>query len=466
MTNPNQMPTFISTRRKFLGRSLAAIGAASIAGRLSQVNALAATAACPSDYKAMVCVFLFGGNDGNNTLVPVSISAATNPVNSYANYANIRAGLALPQASLNMINTAKGDGYGLHPSLVELTSLYNSKKLAVVANVGNLVTPLLKTQYQQQSAAIPSNLFSHLDQQTEWQTAQAQGFATTGWGGRVADAMQGCNPTGFPTIVSVGGNVLFATGNQTSPATVSAGQVLGLQGFANNSASIARMTALQNLLGFDNGLTLVQASNAIGASGVSQAAALNKALTSATALTTVFPNTPLGMQMAQIAKIINVRGALGVNRQIFFAYLGGFDTHDRELLDQGSGLQQVSQALNAFYTSTQEMGVGNNVVAFTESDFGRTLQPSGGATLGTDHAWGSHHFIMGDAVKGGDIYGTFPTQQLQGPDDANNRGVWIPTTSLDQYGATLANWFGVDPSQIGSVFPNLKNFPAPLPAFL
>jgi uncharacterized protein (DUF1501 family) len=171
--------------------------------------------------------------------------------------------------------------------------------------------------------------------------------------------------------------------------------------------------------------------------------------------------------MAQIAKIINVRGALGVNRQIFFAYLGGFDTHDLELNDQGTGLAQVSQALNAFYNATVEMSVNQNVVTFTESDFGRTLQPSGGSTLGTDHAWGSHHIVMGDAVKGGDLYGSYPTLALKGPDDANNRGVWIPTTSIDQYGATLATWFGVDTSKLSTVFPNLPNFSAsPLPAFL
>ena len=464
MQRPNVI-TAMTSRRKFLTRSLAAIGAASVAGRLSQVNALAATA-CPSDYKALVCVFLFGGNDGNNTVIPVSIAQATNPVNSYANYAKIRAGLALPQANLNMINTAKGDGYGLHPSLVELAALYDSKRLAVVANVGSLVTPLTQTQYLHQTAAIPLNLFSHLDQQTAMQTSEAQGFAATGWGGRLADAMQGCNTSGFPTIVSVGGNTLFATGSQTNPATVTAGQVLGLQGFASNAASNARLAALQNLLSFDNGLTLIQATNGIASAGVSQAAALNKALAGAAALTTVFPKTSLGTQMAQIAQIINVRGALGVNRQIFFAFLGGFDTHDAELNDQGTGLAQVSQALNAFYSSTQEMGVNQDVVTFTESDFNRTFQPSGGATLGTDHAWGSHHFVMGDAVKGGDVYGTFPTQQLSGPDDANNRGVWIPTTALDQYGATLATWFGVDPAKLGDVFPNLKNFTAPLPAFL
>jgi uncharacterized protein (DUF1501 family) len=460
LTNPS--------RRSFLKlgyRSLAALGTASVAGRLSQVNALAASS-CPTDYKALVCIFLFGGNDGNNTVVPVN-TPASNPNNSYAKYATVRGGLALDQASLNLINTSKGDSYGLHPSLAELASLYNTKKnVAVLVNVGTLVGPLTQTQYKQQSAAIPVNLFSHLDQQTEWQTSLAQGFATTGWGGRLADAMQGCNTSGFPTIVAVGGNALFATGAQTNPATVSPGQTLGLQGFASNAVSNARMAALKNLLSFDNGITLVQASNAISSEGISQAAALNHALSAGNALQTAFPNTSLGQQLLQVAKIINVRSALGVSRQIFFTYLGGFDTHDRELTDQASGLQQVSQAMNAFYEATVEMGVSQNVVTFTESDFGRTLQPSGGATLGTDHAWGSHHFIMGDAVKGGDVYGTFPTLALSGPDDANNRGVWIPTTSLDQYGAALATWFGVDAAKLGTVFPNLSNFNTAAPQFL
>ncbi len=414
-----------------------------------------------------MCVFLFGGNDGNNMVIPISTPRAM-PTIPTPNTQRCAGDWRCRRPSLNSINTSKGDEYGLHPGLVELANLYNTKKnVAVLTNVGSLVTPLTQTDYLKQTKAIPLNLFSHLDQQTELQTSVAQGFAATGWGGRLADAMQGCNATGFPTIVSVGGNALFATGSQTNPATVTAGQVLGLQGFSTSAAPQARLTALQNLLSFDNGLTLVQASNAIASNGVNQATTLNQALAGGTALTTVFPNTSLGTQMAQIAKIINVRAALGVNRQIFFAYLGGFDTHDLELNDQGTGLAAVSQALNAFYNATVEMGVNQNVVTFTESDFGRTLQPSGGSTLGTDHAWGSHHFIMGDAVKGGDVYGTFPTQVLQGPDDANNRGVWIPTTSIDQYGATLANWFGVDPTKLGTVFPNLVNFSGlPLPAFL
>ena len=419
---------------------------------------------CPSDYKALVCIFLFGGNDGNNTVVP--ISTPSNPANSYNNYAQIRGGLALPAADLNVIGNSKGDQYGLHPSLTELASLYNNKNVAVMVNVGTLVTPLTQAQYKNQQAAIPSNLFSHLDQQTEWQTSLAQGSGATGWGGRVADAVQSCNTSGFPTIVSVGGNNLFNTGAETNPATVTPGQVLGLQGFNASAGSAARLSALQSLLTFDNGVSLVQASNAIASSGLNQATVLNQALAGGSALTTVFPNTPLGTQLAQVAKIINVRGALGMRRQIFFAYLGGFDTHDLELVDQGAGLAQVSQAMKALYDSTVEMGIADQVVTFTESDFGRTLQPSGGATLGTDHAWGSHHFVMGGAVKGGDIYGIFPTQELSGPDDANNRGVWIPTTSLDQYGGSLATWFGVNSSQLATVFPNLANFTSPLPAFL
>jgi uncharacterized protein (DUF1501 family) len=457
----------IPSRRKFLKigcRSLASLSAAGLMSRFGRVTALAQST-CPTDYKALVCVFLFGGNDGNNTVIPISTPAG-NPNNSYSVYAGVRKGLALPLGSLLPIATSKGDQYGLHPSLVDIAGLYNSKNVAVLANVGTLVAPLTKTTYQRASAAIPLNLFSHLDQQTEWQSSLAQGFAATGWGGRVADVMQGCNNPKFPTILSVGGNSLFATGAQTNPAAIVPGQPLGLQGFSTDSNSMVRLAAVQNLLTFDNGVSLVQAANTIAQSGVDQANLINQALTGAKAFTTTFPNSSIGQQLQQVAQIIQVRNDLGMHRQIFFAFLGGFDTHDLQLTGQANGLQALSQALKALYSATQEMGVDRQVMTFTESDFGRTFQPSGGATLGTDHAWGSHHFIMGGGVKGGDLYGTFPTLAQTGPDDANNRGVWIPTTSLDQYGAALATWFGVDAANLTRVFPNLTNFTTPGPVFV
>lgn len=457
----------IPSRRKFLNiscRSLATLGAAGLVSRFGQVNALAQNA-CPTDYKALVCVFLLGGNDSNNTVIPISTPAG-NPDNSYTVYSNVRKGLALAQNTLHAISAANGDQYGLHPSMTELAGLYTNKNLAILANVGTLVAPLTKAQYLAPGSKVPSNLFSHSDQQQEWQSSLAQGQASTGWGGRVADLLQGCNSSSFPMIVSVGGNSLFSTGAQTNPASIVVGQPLGLQGFDNSATSQARLAALQNLLTFDNGVALVQAANNISNNGVNQGVLLNQALTGTTTFKTTFPNTTLGQQLQQVARIIQVRSELGVRRQIFFTSLGGFDTHERQVTDQTTNLQQVSQAMKALYDATVEMGVDQQVLTFTESDFSRTLQPNGSSSVGTDHAWGSHQMIMGGAVKGGDLYGKFPTLALTGPDDANNRGVWVPTTSLDQYGATLATWFGVTPDQLGQVFPNLANFSTPRPAFV
>jgi uncharacterized protein (DUF1501 family) len=457
----------IPSRRKFLNiccRSLASAGAAGLVSRFGMVNALAQSS-CPSDYRALVCVFLLGGNDSNNTVIPISTPAG-NPGNSYTVYSNVRKGLALAQNAVHAISAANGDQYALHPSMPELADLYTSNDLAILANVGTLVAPLTKAQYQAAGATVPSNLFSHSDQQQEWQSSIGQGQASTGWGGRVADLMQSCNSSNFPMIVSVGGNSLFSTGAQTNPATVLPGQPLGLLGFDTSAASQARLTALQNLLTFDNGVAVVQADNAITKNGVDQGVLLNQALTGASAFKTTFPNTTIGQQLQQVARIIQVRSELGIRRQIFFTSLGGFDTHERQLTDQATNLQQLSQAMKALYGATIEMGVDRQVMTFTESDFSRTLQPNGSAVVGTDHAWGSHQMIMGGGVKGGDLYGQFPTLALTGPDDANNRGVWVPTTSLDQYGAALATWFGVTPDQLNQVFPNLANFKTPLPAFV
>jgi uncharacterized protein (DUF1501 family) len=226
----------------------------------------------------------------------------------------------------------------------------------------------------------------------------------------------------------------------------------------------ARFAALQNVLTFDSGVQLVGSAEGVLGNALKSAQEINNALKSGTPLTTAFPNTGIGQQLGQVARIIQVRSALGMDRQIFFASMGGFDTHSDLIADQDPVMQQLDGAVGAFQAALGELGVGHNVVTFTESEFGRTGNPSG--TNGSDHAWGSHHFVIGGPVKGGDAYGTFPTLQLSGQDDVSNRGVWLPSSSLDQYAATMASWFGVPDTALASVFPNLVNFTTPKLGFI
>jgi uncharacterized protein (DUF1501 family) len=436
----------------FTRRGVIRLGTASVASlALRRFGLLPALAQSGPNYRALVCVFLFGGNDSNNTVIPMDDAG-------YKAYQSARGPLAVPVSAMAQVTSVSGAPYGFHTLLTELASLFSSRELAVVANVGSLVQPLTQAQYQAQQGQIPANLFSHLDQQQQWQTSIAQGYSPTGWAGRVADyvAAQKLNSGSFPTFLSVAGNVLEGTGSRTQQISVNPGQSLQLAGFNSSADSQARYNALTNLLTTDNGVALVQAANQMMSMNIADAKALAEALSHATALKTQFPKTSLGSQLQQVAQIIQVQSELGMSRQIFFCSLGGFDTHTGELGTLNTLYPQVSQALAAFYDATQEIGVAQNVTTFTESDFNRTFQPTSGG--GTDHGWGGHHLVLGGAVQGGQIYGQFPTFELGGPDDTDVRGRWIPTTAIDQYGATLSSWFGVPASALAAVFPNLVNF--------
>ncbi|HVO97731.1 MAG TPA: DUF1501 domain-containing protein [Bryobacteraceae bacterium] len=437
------------SRRGFIRVGAATVGSLA----LRPFGMLPALAQSSGDYRALVCVFLLGGNDSNNTIIPMDDT-------SYKAYQSIRGSLALPSSSLTSVTAANGAPYAFHSKLAEVANLFSSKELAVVANVGPLVQPLTRAQYQSAQASVPLNLFSHSDQQIAWQTAIAQGHSPTGWAGRAADyiASQNINSSSFPTFFSVAGNSIEGAGSSTQPVALAPGQSLTLQGPS------AGLTAINNLLSTNTGVSLAQAANDTLSHSIADASALAAALAKSTPLKTLFPTTSIGGQLQQVAQIIQVQSYLGMRRQIFFCSLGGFDTHAGELQTHDTLYPQLSPALSAFYQATQEMGVAQNVTTFTESDFSRTFQPT--TDDGSDHAWGGHHMALGGAVQGGQIFGKFPTFELGGPDDTDTRGRWIPTTSVDQYGATLCNWFGIPASAMATVFPNLANFPSTNIGFL
>ncbi|HWX94760.1 MAG TPA: DUF1501 domain-containing protein [Terriglobales bacterium] len=446
------------SRRDFLKRTCctAAAGfAAASFNRFGLVNALAQSA---QDYKALVCVFLFGGNDSNNMVVPLSSS-------SYSSYQQIRSVLALPQGSLLPIAPPSAGSFGFHPKFPEMQSLFNQKHLAVLTNVGTLVRPTTRAQFQQRQVNLPQNLFSHEDQQAQMQTAALDGNGQTGWAGRTADKIQSIYGGTFPVIISLAGTNIFCEGLTARSIESSGDPTKLLSGFGSSAESQGRMSTLQSLLTFDTGVSLIQQASSITGNALQDSNALATALAAAPALATVFPaNNGLANQLKQVAQIISARSALGLQRQIFFVSIGGFDTHSDQLNAHNNLYTQLSQAMNAFYQATVEIGVASQVTSFTLSDFSRTYAPD--STSGTDHAWGGHHLIMGGAVKGGDFYGTFPTLALAGPDDATNEGRWIPTTSLDQYAGTLANWFGVATADLPTIFPNLPNFSTPVLNFV
>jgi uncharacterized protein (DUF1501 family) len=437
----------MKSRRTFL-RCCCSLGAGTAGLHLARLGAVSASAQTTSGYKAIVCVFLFGGNDSNNTVVPLSASG-------YGAYSSVRRGLAIPQAQLRPITAAGGAAYGLHPQLQLIQTLYNQRKAAVVLNIGMLVAPVTKADISA-GAPVPRNLYSHSDQTAQWQAANPMGAAGTGWAGRAADILQFANAGQFPPAVSVNGNSLQLVGSQTRPVSISPGQELGIDSLGDGVVDDARDAAMQKILTFDSGMQLIATGNAIVRAGIQSAQQINDAINNAPPLATQFPNSGLGQQLAQVARVIQARTALGMSRQIFFCGTGGYDNHSNLLGDHNNLLASLNTALTAFYAATQELAVEDSVTTFTESEFNRTFEGNG--TAGTDHAWGGHQVVFGGAVRGGDVYGRMPVLQLRGPDDAGDRGLFIPSIALDQYGATIAQWFGVPDPDLDVVFPNLRNF--------
>jgi uncharacterized protein (DUF1501 family) len=436
-------------RRKFLQHAGALMGSAA----LGQMGVFAARAQATDNYKALVCVFMVGGNDANNTVVPIDTAG-------YAGYAQARSYLALPQSQLLPLQEPGGVlRYGLHPALSGLQGLWTSGNLAVVANVGTLVQPLTQAQYLSTSTQKPATLFSHIDQQHEWQSAISTTSASSGWGGRLTDQLSAMNVNAtVPAMISTAGNNLFVTGAASQALVIPTSGSFGLNGFSSSSGDAARRSALVSLLGLDRDADLTAAAQDVMTGALNSSAALNPILTATTSASAQYFSglkSGIAAQLLAIAKVIEARSTLGAQRQVFLVSLGSFDTHTDEINRQQTLLSQLDPALTAFHAAMTAIGAGSNVTSFTLSDFSRTFSPNTGG--GSDHAWGSHHLVIGGAVHGGQIYGTMPTLSIGGPDDAG-QGRWIPTIAVDQYAATLASWFGADATALAAVLPNLAAF--------
>jgi uncharacterized protein (DUF1501 family) len=483
-------------RRDFLIKSGCALSMTALASQMRHFGLMSALAQktdeetkgsfVPSDYRALVCVFMSGGNDGNNTLIPNHSDATISNYQAYFNARNTQ-GLALPQAVLLPITVPRMGGltYGLHPGMGPQTingttivnngihELWGLGKMAAVTNVGTLVAPMTKAQYQNGSVQKPFQLFSHSDQVSQYQGGRSDTESFTGWAGRISDLRTTPdNPTGLiPMITSISGAQLFTFGQTTLPLAINnAGtglnNVLNPAGFNGTAASQARLAAFNSLRGIDLSSQVVAAASHV----TDQAIAANTALQTSLEVTTAFPNTSIGLQLKQVARLIKTRGTLHVNRQVFFVQLGGFDTHTGQLTQQTTLFIQLSQAMRAFYDEMVAQSLADKVTQFTMADFSRTFSPAqSGANVGSDHAWANYHFVVGGGLTASDFYGInttngtpYPTLVFNGPDDADSgsgaRGRWIPTTSVEQYAATLARWYGLPDANLVNVFPKITNF--------
>ncbi len=447
------------SRRAFLKRtsalSLAGVATPFVTSLAAIGEAAAATA---TDYKAIVCVFMYGGNDYANTVVPYDNAR-------YAVYQQNRSAIALAQAALAptlltpSVALPGGAQYALAPPLAPLLPLFNAGKLAVALNLGTLIQPTTKAQYQAGNVPLPPKLLSHNDQQSYFQASSPEG-ATSGWGGRIGDLFQAGNGTATTTCINVSGNAVFLTGKAAVQYSVTSSGPIGLTARTALQGSAAASTMLQTLLrGAGTAHLMENTLGQVGTRALDLYAQVSGALAAAPVTNTVFPvatdpSSSLGTQLAMVAKLISVSSQLGAKRQVFFVSTGRFDNHDDVSTLHPLLQRNVADAMRAFYDTTVELGVAGQVTTFTASDFGRALTSNDN---GSDHGWGSMHFMMGGAVRGGRFYGVNPVIMSNGPDDIG-QGRLIPTMSVDQYAATLASWFGVPDSRMAEIVPNIGNY--------
>ena len=455
------------------GATLAgALGAGSLGNLL--LNARPAYAA---DYKALVCIFLYGGNDGMNMIVPSDAAR-------HGQYAAVRAGLAIPRASLLPMGSVP---YGMHPSLSALSKVWNDGALAPVFNLGPLFQPLTKAQFRAaapNSETVPDSLFSHSDQQTLWESGTTDSLARTGWGGRASESLGTVNP-----VISVAGSARFGLSTLQTPLVLpEPGDTFGAYGLQAGDTwapQLARKAAIDALYAQAQDSALGDAYTAAQRNAFTMSERLGALVKVKPGDAEALPmidaafapiivngkiSTGLGNQLYQLAKLIAGNATVQGNRQLFFASMGGFDTHEGQSITGSPTeghharlLKQLGDAMGAFYTALKNLGLSNAVTTFTQSDFGRTFAPNN--STGTDHAWGNQHLVMGGAVKGGATYGTYPDLVLGGANDVGVdawelQGRWIPTTAVDQYAATMLGWFGASDTQLAAVLPNLRNFGA------
>jgi uncharacterized protein (DUF1501 family) len=459
-TISNKRPAVNVSRRAFLQQGSALIAAgitAPIALNLAAISE--ASAATAADYKAIVCIFLGGGNDNFNSVVPYDNA-------NHSTYMSLRPVLAYSQDTLSptvlvprnvpLDRLGVPHQYALSPSLAPLKSIFDAGRLGIILNVGTLVQPTTKTQYNNRSVPLPPRLFSHNDQQSIWQSLAPEG-APSGWGGRMGDLFAAGNGKAIFTSVNVSDNTIFPSGKIVTQYQVSASGAQPLYGLDFLYGSQPCSEALRTLVTQPRTHLFENQHNIVTKRAITSGNDLTAALATAQTINTPFPvANKLGDQLQLVAKMIASADTLTVKRQVFFVSLGAFDHHDGLLDKQPGLLKQVADAMKAFYDATVELGVASQVTAFTASDFGRSLV---GNNDGSDHGWGSTHFMMGGAVLGGNYYGTAPIVANNGLDDVGE-GRLLPTTSVDQYAATIGKWMGVSDTQLLDLLPNLKNFNA------